>query len=89
MDTPDGPVRKGRIVVDIRNLNDMSLRDAYLVRSQDNIFAYVQGAKCISIMDAMRFYWQWLVSPESRWCLNIVTPFRQYTSNCAIFGYKN
>ncbi|SPO06280.1 uncharacterized protein DNG_08969 [Cephalotrichum gorgonifer] len=89
VDASGKTIRKGRMVVDIRRLNDISLKDAYPVTIQDQIFEHIAGASILSTFDAMSFYWQWLVHPDSRWAMNITTPEGQYTSNRTIQGYKN
>lgn len=58
--------RKGRMVVDLRPLNTMTLDDAYPMHRQEDITNMVAGASYVTVMDAMSFYYQWLLSPESR-----------------------
>jgi hypothetical protein len=85
---PDGTV-KGRMVVDIRGLNSVTVTDAYPAKNQDDTLAKAAKAKYITVLDAMAFYYQWRVAPEARWALTIVTPRGQYTFNCAVMGFKN
>lgn len=53
----DGTV-KGRTVVDIRALNQISVADAYPVSSQQDILARISGATHISTIDAASFFYQ-------------------------------
>ncbi|EAQ91761.1 hypothetical protein CHGG_03696 [Chaetomium globosum CBS 148.51] len=85
---PDG-TRKGRMVVDIRMLNKIVLPDAYPMKSQDDIMARLANAKYITILDAVAFYYQWLVDPRDRWVFTMNTPEGQYTFNCVVMGYRN
>lgn len=61
------------------------------MQSQDDIFRQCDGAKFIFVLDAMEFYWQWRVHPDSRWTLTLTThisQYIQYTSNVAVLGYE-
>lgn len=71
--TGEGEKKKGRMVVDIRGLNAMSLSDAYPMRRQDEVIARIANATHITVMDAMSFYYQWLVHPDSRWALSVIS----------------
>ncbi len=65
---PDGS-RKGRVVVDIRALNKITMPDAYPVPSQADILAAIHGAKFITTVDCASFFYQWRdssVTPRSR-----------------------
>ena len=56
-DTEDG--RKGRVVVDIRALNKITMPDTYPVPSQAEILSLLRGATHISTVDAASFFYQW------------------------------
>lgn len=56
-----GGERKGRVVVDIRALNNIIMSDAYPVLSQADVLAEVRNAKFISTVDAASFFYQWWV----------------------------
>ncbi|EPE10789.1 retrotransposable element [Ophiostoma piceae UAMH 11346] len=85
-----GDKTKGRMVVDIRDLNKMTLPDSYPMTSQDEIMAMIakRRAKYISIFDAISFYYQWRVHPGSRWAFTVNTPRGQFSFNCLVMGYK-
>lgn len=44
--------KKGRVVVNIRKLNDLVVLDAYLLPLQSNIIASVQGYINVAVLDA-------------------------------------
>lgn len=81
--------RKGRMVIDVRTLNDMILTDAYPMKTQDYIIAKCADATHISTFDAMAFYYQWRVHPSSQWAFTITTHKGQFTFRCPVMGYKN
>ncbi len=49
------PLRKGRVVVDIRGLNKISQTDSYPMPLQTDITAAVKGCSFISTVDATGF----------------------------------
>ncbi|RYC62820.1 hypothetical protein CHU98_g3380 [Xylaria longipes] len=87
---PDGlSKRKGRMVVDIRPGNRIFLRDAYPVRTQGEILNHIAGKPLKTILDAIAFYYQWRLHPESQWAFTITTHQGQFTFTCAVMGYMN
>ncbi len=85
---PDG-TRKGRVVVDIRALNKITMPDAYPVPSQADILAAVQGAKYISTVDCSSFFYQWRVKRAHRHRLTVASHRGQETFKVAVMGYWN
>ena len=85
---PDGK-RKGRAVVDIRGLNDLLVPDVYPVPLQSDIIARLLGCTHLSILDAMSFFYQWLVRYNHRYMLTVVSHRGQETFNVPIMGCMN
>ena len=81
--------KKGRVVVDIRALNKITLPDAYPVPSQSNILSAVSGALHISTVDCCSFFYHWLVKREHRYCLTVLSHRGQETFKVAVMGYRN
>ena len=50
--------QKGRVVIDIRALNKITMPDAYPVPSEADILAAIQGATYISTVDCSSFFYQ-------------------------------
>ena len=50
--------RKGRLIVNIRDLNDLLIRDAYFVSLQSNVIINFRKCIHISILDAFSFFYQ-------------------------------
>ena len=80
---------KGRTVVDIRALNQISVPDAYPVPSQEDILACISGATHISTIDATSFFYQWPVRRDHRNRLAVVSHREQEIFNVAVMGYRN
>lgn len=75
---PDGS-RKGRVVVDIRGLNDLIVPDVYPVPLQSEVIARLLGCTHIAVMDAMSFFYQWRAHPNSRRMLTVISHRGQET----------
>lgn len=54
----EGNPAKGRVVIDIRALNRITIPDAYPVPLQSEILALLRGALFISTVDAASFFYQ-------------------------------
>ena len=48
----------GRVVVDVRELNDITIPDAYPMPSQEDILQRIMGCKYITVVDATSFFYQ-------------------------------
>ncbi|KGQ08839.1 Transposon Ty3-I Gag-Pol polyprotein [Beauveria bassiana D1-5] len=84
-----GDKRKGRMVVDVRSLNKHALADAYPMRRQDTIMSELAHSKFITVIDAMAFYYQWQLHPDSLWAFSMITHEGQFTFRVPMMGYKN
>ena len=87
-DLGDGK-RKGRVVVDIRGLNQLTVPDAYPLPLQSDMIAAVKDCNFISVIDCASFFYQWRVHPDDRPKLTVVTHRGQETFNVAVMGYRN
>ena len=85
-DTADGP--KGRVVIDIRALNKITIPDAYPVPLQLEILALLRKATHISTVDAAAFFYQWWVKRHHRYRLTVSSHREQETFNVPIMGYR-
>lgn len=86
---PNGPERKGRVVVDIRGLNKIAVTDSYPMPLQSDITSAVAGCQYISVFDAAVFFHQWLVRLADRHKLTVVSHRGQEQFNVAVMGFKN
>ena len=80
---------KGRVVIDIRALNMITLPDAYPVPSQADILAAVSGSKYITTIDCCKFFYHWRIAKEHRHRLTVASHRGQETFNVAVMGYRN
>ena len=85
---PDGS-NHGRPVVDIRKLNQVSIRDAYPLPPQTEVIALISGCQYITCVDGASFFYQWRVHPKDRYKLTVVTHRGQETFNVPLIGYCN
>ena len=85
-DTPQG--RKGRVVVDLRALNDMAVNDSYPLPLQSDIISLISGYEYITVVDAAGYFHQFLVKTKDRHKLTIVSHRGQEQSSVALMGYK-
>ena len=83
------PVRKGRVVVDIRGLNQISVPDSYPLPLQTDIISAVMGSNYISTVDCSSFFYQWRVAPEDIHKLTVVSHRGQESFKVAVMGYRN
>ena len=81
--------KKGRVVVDIRALNKITMPDAYPMPSQAEIIAMIKDATHISTIDAASFFYQWLVNRLHRYRLTVSSHRGQETFRVPIMGYRN
>ncbi len=81
--------RKGRVIVDIRKLNDLVVPDAYPLPLQSNIIASVQGCTNLAVLDAASFFYQWLLHPDHQYIFTVVIHWGQETFQVPIMGYIN
>ncbi len=81
--------RKGRVVVDIRALNKITMPDAYPVPSQAEILAEVKDSAVISTVDAASFFYQWWVKKPHRHRLTVASHRGQESFRVPVMGYRN
>ena len=81
--------KKGRVVVDIRALNKITMPDAYPMPLQAEIIAMIKDATHISTIDAASFFYQWLVTQSHRHRLTVSSHRGQETFKVPIMGYRN
>ena len=86
-ETPDGP--KGRVVVDIRALNKITVPDAYPVPSQTEILSLLMHCTHISTIDAASFFYQWWVKWKHRYRLTVSSHRGQETFLVPVMGFRN
>lgn len=81
--------RKSQVIVDIRQLNNFALRDAYPLLLQTDIIEFCRGKRYISVMDGMSFFYQWRMYPELQAYLSVMTHRGQKAFKITVMGFKN
>ncbi|KZZ86573.1 Ribonuclease H-like protein [Ascosphaera apis ARSEF 7405] len=82
-------VRKPRVVVDIRKLNEITEPDVYPVQQQEDLLRRVARKRVLSVFDAASFFYQWRVHPHHRNRMAVISHRGQEVFNVAIMGYVN
>ena len=80
---------EGRPVVDIRMLNQVSIRDAYPLPPQDDLISLIAGCLYVTCVDGASFFYQWRVHPADRYKQTVVTHRGQETFLVPLMGYCN
>ena len=70
-DTPSG--RKGKVVINIRGLNKITLSDFYLLLLQSDIIQVVVGAKYITIINMQNYFHQFWVKQNNKYKLTVIS----------------
>ena len=83
------PKRKGRVVVDIRGLNKITISDNHPLPLQDDIVTSVQGCTFISVVDCSGQFHLFLVRRDHRQRFTVVSHRGSEHFNVAAMGFKN
>ena len=78
-----------RLCVDLRNLNQVSLKDNYPLPKMDHILQRVVGASRISLLDGFSGFNQILVHPDDQDKTTFTTPWGTFKYVKMPFGLKN
>ena len=76
-------------MIDIRDLNDLIVPDVYFVSLQTDIITRLLECTHLSILDAMSFFYQWLIHLNHRYMLTVVSHRGQKIFNVSIMRYMN
>ncbi|KAH5051069.1 hypothetical protein HBI81_244270 [Parastagonospora nodorum] len=79
----------GRPVLDMREINNWSIKDAYPLTTQNDILSRLQGARYITFVDGTSFFYQFMVKPEHRYRFTVNTHRGAEILNVCAMGYKN
>ena len=82
------PRRKGRVVVDIRGLNKITIADNYPLPLQSDIVSSVQGYTHISVVDCSGQFHLFLVKKEDRHKFTVISHRGAEHYNVAAMGFK-
>ena len=83
------PERKGRVVVDIRGLNKITVPDNHPLPLQDDIVTVVQGCTFVSVVDCSGQFHLFLVRRDHRQRFTVVSHRGSEHFNVAAMEFKN
>ena len=81
--------RKKRMIVDIRDLNKITITNFYFMSFQIDIIFFVTNCRYISIFDVVDFFHQWFVKTIDRHTWIVVFHKEQKQFNLTIMNFKN
>ena len=81
--------QKKRVIIDIKDLNDIIENDNYSLFLQSNIIAEIADSSYISIIDVVDWFHQFNVQRKNRHKFIIVTHREQEKFNVTFMNYKN
>ena len=82
-------IRKNRAIVDIRELNDLIVSDAYSMLSQSEIINDLKDCTHIFVLDASFFFYQWRMHSNDTYKLTVVTHRRQEIFLVSVMNCRN
>ena len=81
--------RKDRVIVDIRELNKITLTDLYPLSLQSEIITLLLDYSYLSIIDAVKWFYQFLIARKDRHKFIVISHRGQEKSIVALISYKN
>ena len=80
---------KGRVVIDLRSLNDKVVKDAYPLPMQQDIIGETRDKDEISAFDLVKAFHQFMLKVADRWKTTVVSHRGQEMLNTAPTGFIN
>ena len=81
--------RKGRVIIDIRELNKITLTNLYSLLLQSKIIILLLVYSYLSIIDAMRWFYQFLIARKDRHKFIVISHRGQEKSIVTLISYKS
>lgn len=82
-------VRKSRVIVDIRSLNKISIKDSHSLSLQTDVIFAVKDCYFITVVDVASFFFQWRVNESDCHKFIVVSHWDQKYFNVAVQEYCN
>jgi hypothetical protein len=80
---------KGRVVIDLRALNKVSVPDNYPLPLQSSIIEALRGKGFITAIDATSFFYQFGIHPPHQDRFTLISPRGLEKPTVALMGYRN
>src|SRR5436305_470316 len=81
--------RKKRLVVDYRRLNNITIKDRYIVLLVDKIREQLRKAKWFTLMDLQDRYYHLCIKKGDKWKIAFRTRYRHYKFTIILIGLTN
>lgn len=81
--------RKGRPVLDMREINDWVEKDSFPLTLQYDIISLCRNCEFLSVIDGLSYFYQWWIKASDRYKLAINSHRGQKSLNVAFMGFKN
>ena len=85
----DKSIEKKRVIIDIRDLNEIIVNDAYSMSTQTDVIVAVVGCEFISMIDATGYFHQWTVKYDDRHKQTVISHRDQKQFNVIVMKFKN
>jgi hypothetical protein len=82
-------VRKERVVINIRELNAIIVSNVYFMSTQTDIIVAIAKCQYISVMNALKYFYQWTIKFDDHHKLTIISHRDQKQFNVCVMNYKN
>ena len=83
------PIRKERVMIDIRSLNKIAETNSYSMSLQTDITSAISDCTHIIVIDVVEMFYQWSVKKKNRHKFTVMSHREQKQFNVAIMRYKN
>lgn len=87
-DDKEIPTRKPRAVIDTRGLNHWTMKDSYPLPAHDDITNSLRGCHYMSVVNAIAFLFQWMVTQANQHHFTVNNHPSQDTFRVALMGFK-
>ena len=81
--------RKKKLVVDYQRLNDITIKDKYIVLLVDKIKKQLRKAKWFTLMDLQDRYYHLRIKKGDKWKIAFKTRYRHYEFTIMSMGLTN
>ena len=81
--------QKGRVVIDLRTLNRITVPNNYPLPLQSEIIAILRGKKFITTINTTSFFYQFGIHPPHRDRFTLISPYSLEQPTIALIGFRN
>jgi hypothetical protein len=76
-------------VIDYRQLNDITIKDSYLLPRINEMMDRIRGSEIFTKLDLKSGYNQIRIRPSDEWKMTFMTPFGPHRMRVMTFGFAN